>query len=78
MEGLPTLRPKVVACPVEVVHGWHDEVVPLEHSLRFAREYGAALHLLNDDHGLHGSIRRIEHLFECFLIAIDPPPEIPA
>ncbi len=78
MDGLPTLRPKVVDCPVEVVHGWNDDVVPLEHSMRFAREYGAALHLLDDDHGLHGSIRRIKHLFEYFLIAIDLPPEIPA
>ena len=78
LDGLPTLRPKVVDCPVELVHGWHDDVVPLEHSMRFAREYGAALHLLNDDHGLHGSIRRIKNLFEYFLIAIDLPPEIQA
>ena len=42
------------------------------------REYGAALHVLEDDHGLHGSIRRIKHLFEYFLIAIDLPPEFEA
>jgi fermentation-respiration switch protein FrsA (DUF1100 family) len=76
MPGLPELRQRVVDCPVEIVHGWHDDVVPLEHSMRFAREYGAALHLLDDDHGLHRSIRRIKHLFEYFLVAIDLPPEM--
>ena len=75
LDPLPPLRPRVVDCPVEIVHGWHDDVVPLEHSMRFAREYGAALHVLEDDHRLHGSIRRIKHLFEYFLIAIDLPPE---
>jgi pimeloyl-ACP methyl ester carboxylesterase len=78
LEPLPPLRPRVVDCPVEIVHGWHDDVVPLEHSMRFAREYGAALHVLDDDHRLHGSIRRIKHLFEYFLIAIDLPPELAA
>lgn len=78
MDGLPPLRPRVVDCPVEIVHGWHDDVVPLEHSSRFAREYGAALHVLDDDHRLHGSIRRIKHLFEFFLISVDLPPELVA
>lgn len=78
MEGLPVLRPRVVDCPVEIIHGWHDDVVPLEHSERFAREYGAALHVLNDDHRLQVSISRIKYLFEYFLITIDRPPEVAA
>jgi pimeloyl-ACP methyl ester carboxylesterase len=76
MDGLPPLRPRVVDCPVEIIHGWRDEVVPLDNSMRFAREYGAALHVLDDDHRLHGSIRRLKYLFEFFLISIDMPPEM--
>jgi pimeloyl-ACP methyl ester carboxylesterase len=76
MQGLPELRARAVDCPVEIVHGWNDDVVPLEHSMRFAREYGAALHVVADDHGLHASIRRIKHLFEYFLVSIDLPPEM--
>jgi pimeloyl-ACP methyl ester carboxylesterase len=75
MEGLPPLRPRVIDCPIEIVHGWRDEVVPLENSMRFAREYGAPLHVLDDDHRLHTSVRRLKHLFEFFLISIDLPPE---
>jgi pimeloyl-ACP methyl ester carboxylesterase len=73
MEGLPPLRTQKFDCPVAVVHGWRDDVVPVEHSIRFAREQGAALHLLNDGHRLHDSIREIRYLFEYFLIAIDLP-----
>ncbi len=75
MQGLAELRPGVVDCPMTIVHGWQDDVVPAEHSMRFAKEYGAALHMLNSDHRLHSHIRVIRYLFEYFLVALDLPPE---
>ena len=74
LEGLPELRPAVLDCPATVVHGWRDEVVPFEHSVRFAQSYHVALHLLESDHRLHNQIRVIQYLFEYFLIALDLPP----
>lgn len=71
--GLPELRAGVLDCPATVVHGWHDEVVPYEDSVRFAKSYKAALHLLESDHRLHDRMRVIEYLFEYFLIALDLP-----
>jgi pimeloyl-ACP methyl ester carboxylesterase len=73
LEGLPELRKGVLDCPVTVVHGWRDEVVPYDHSVRFAQAYGAALHLLNGDHALHSELRAIRYLFEYFLISLDLP-----
>ena len=73
MPGLPQLREGVLDCPATVVHGWRDNVVPFEHSLRFAKSYRAALHLLESDHNLHNQIRVIQYLFEYFLIALDLP-----
>ncbi len=73
MEGLPTLRENLLDCPATIVHGWYDEVVPFEHSVRFAKDYGAALHLLRSDHRLHNQLRVIRYLFEYFLIALDLP-----
>jgi predicted alpha/beta-hydrolase family hydrolase len=73
MEGLPELRAGVLDCPAAIVHGWRDEVVPYEHSMRFAQSYGASLHLLNGDHRLHSQIRVLRYLFEYFLIALDLP-----
>jgi pimeloyl-ACP methyl ester carboxylesterase len=74
MEGLPDLRPGLIDCPAAVIHGWRDEIVPYEHSVRCAQTYSAALHLLESDHRLHNQIRVIQYLFEYFLIALDLPP----
>ena len=73
MEGLPELRTGVVDCPTTIVHGWKDDVVPFEHSVRFAQLYKAGLHILESDHRLHNQLRVIQYLFEYFLIALDLP-----
>jgi predicted alpha/beta-hydrolase family hydrolase len=73
MPGLPELRQGVLDCPTTVVHGWRDEVVPFDQSVRFAQSYRAALHLLESDHDLHNQIRVVQYLFEYFLIALDLP-----
>jgi pimeloyl-ACP methyl ester carboxylesterase len=75
VEGLPPLRERVLDCPAAIVHGWRDEVVPFEHSVRFAREYNSSLHLLDSDHQLHDQLRFIRYLFEYFLIGLDLPSE---
>lgn len=75
MEGLPPLRERVLDCPALIVHGWRDAVVPVEHSIRFARESGISLHLLDGDHQMHEQIRIIKCLFEYFLIELDLTPE---
>lgn len=71
--GLPELSDGVLDCPTTVVHGWRDDVVPFDHSVRFARSHHAALHLLESDHNLHSQIRVVQYLFEYFLIALDLP-----
>lgn len=73
VDGLPELRAGVVDCPTTIVHGWRDDVIPFDHSVRFAQGYHAALHVLESDHRLHNQIRVIQYLFEYFLIALDLP-----
>lgn len=72
-QGLPELRKGVLDCPSLVVHGWQDEVIPYEQSMRFARAYGSSLHLVDDDHLLHRQLRLVRYLFEYFLITLDLP-----
>ena len=31
--------PQEVACPTAIVHGWRDDIVPVENSIRWAREH---------------------------------------
>ncbi|MEM9453556.1 MAG: hypothetical protein AAGF11_05205 [Myxococcota bacterium] len=41
--------------PTVVIHGTRDEIIPIEVSREFAREHGAELREVDDDHRLAGS-----------------------
>ena len=53
--------------PIEVVHGWSDDVIPPENSIRFAQENDCTLHLISGDHRLNSSLTEVEKLFKQFL-----------
>ena len=73
MPGDEAYTPKPANCPITIVHGWKDDVVPVDSSLRYAREHGATLHVLNSDHRLQGVIGQINYLLEYFLVSLDRP-----
>lgn len=52
---------------VSMVFGWHDEVIPVAHGIRFAQEHQAELHVLNSDHRLNSVLPELGVLFENFL-----------
>ena len=52
---------------IEIVHGWSDDVIPPENSIRYAKEADCALHLIGGDHALNGSLEVVAGLFEGFL-----------
>jgi pimeloyl-ACP methyl ester carboxylesterase len=70
MLGYEEYTPQDAACPTAIVHGWHDVIVPVENSIRWAREHQAALHLLNSDHRLEDQIEAICQLLRAFLLAL--------
>lgn len=53
-----------------VVFGWQDEVIPVEHGIRFAHEMRAELHVLDGDHRLNSVLPSVGMLFESFLISV--------
>jgi len=52
---------------IEIVHGWSDDIIPPEHSIRFARKANCSLHLIPGDHRLNSSIEAVSVLFNQFL-----------
>lgn len=56
---------------VAVVHGWHDDIIPWQHSLRFAEANKAALHLLDSDHRLETALPQLKAVFRQFLDRVD-------
>jgi NADPH:quinone reductase-like Zn-dependent oxidoreductase len=70
MAGYEQYTPQDVDCPTAIVHGWHDDIVPVENSIRWAREHRSALHILNSDHRLEDQIEAICLLLREFLAAL--------
>src|SRR5258708_28912368 len=56
MAGYEEYTPQDVAFPTAIVHGWHDVIVPVGNSIRWAREHQAALHLLKSHPPLEGRV----------------------
>jgi len=54
---------------VEIVHGWSDDVIPPENSIKFAQQHDCSLHLISGDHRLNSSLTEVEALFAQFLVA---------
>ena len=69
MPGFEKYTPQDVAVPTTIVHGWHDDIVPVENVIRWAREHRATLHILDSGHRLEDQIAMICILLRSFLAA---------
>jgi predicted esterase len=63
----PIQEPVPHADFVTLVHGWNDDVIPFENSVRYANKFKAALHLVDSDHRLSSQLPLIAALFDAFL-----------
>lgn len=66
MEGYENLTPPP-SVPTCIVHGWHDDIIPVENSIRFARQCSATLHLVNGGHRLTENIDEVNGYLEQFI-----------
>ncbi len=53
--------------PGMLVHGWRDELCPVDAAFAFAREHGMPALLLDDDHRLASHVAMLEGQFALFL-----------
>ena len=70
MEGYEDLTPAPPSMPICIVHGWHDDIVPVENSVRYARSCSATLHIVNGNHRLTENIGAINVYLEQFVKTI--------
>lgn len=66
----PIQEPVPHATCITLIHGWDDDVIPFENSVRYANKFKAALHLLDSDHRLSSQLPLIAVLFDAFLAQI--------
>lgn len=67
MEGYEDLTPPAPAIPITIVHGWDDDIVPVENSIRFAKACNATLHLVDGDHRLTANLDEITYYLRAFI-----------
>ena len=67
MQGYEELTPDPPDMPICIVHGWHDDIVPVENSIRFAQTCGATLHIVDGDHRLTANIAEINEYLKQFV-----------
>ncbi len=67
MPGYEALTPTPPSLPICLVHGWHDDIVPVENSIRFAQGCSATLHLVDGDHRLTANIDEINEYLSFFI-----------
>jgi pimeloyl-ACP methyl ester carboxylesterase len=70
MAGYESLTPEPPAIPITIVHGWHDDIVPVENSIRYARNCSATLHLVDGDHRLTANLDEINAYLRHFLTTL--------
>ena len=52
---------------VEIVHGWSDNIIPVQKSIQYAQLSKCSLHLIDGDHRLNSSLEQVDALFTLFL-----------
>jgi alpha/beta superfamily hydrolase len=67
LPGYEEFMPEHPSCRTLIVHGWSDDVVPWQGSVRYGSETGAELMLVDGDHRLTSNIDLISRLLLDFL-----------
>lgn len=70
MDWYGVQKPHAHAGRTLVISGWNDDVVPVDSSIRFARETKAELHIFNSDHVLWDVLPVIGSMLTAFLNAV--------
>lgn len=70
MEGYEDLTPTAPTIPISIVHGWNDDIVPVENSIRYASACKANLHIVDGDHRLTANIDEICFYLTRFIDAV--------
>jgi pimeloyl-ACP methyl ester carboxylesterase len=67
MPEFEALTPPAPSMPMAIVHGWDDDIVPVENSIRYASECKATLHVVDGDHRLTANIGEINYYLARFV-----------
>lgn len=67
LPGYQEQEPVPCCSMISIIHGWDDDVVPVDNSIRFARKHKTDLCLVDGDHRLTNQLPVLEQHFALFL-----------
>jgi predicted esterase len=67
MNDYPPHQVGLLGSAIEIIHGWHDSLIPYQNVVRFSKEHLCTLHLVDDEHRLQLSLPRIGEYLTSFL-----------
>ncbi len=70
MENYETQEYNIKTTNITIIHGWRDEVIPFNNSVRFGLKNSANVILIEDNHRLKKSYSILEEQFLFFLKSI--------
>ena len=70
--AIPVLPPP--SCPITIVHGWQDDVLPWSGSAHYGELSGARVVLVPDDHRLVADLAGLCRVFRLFLVELGAAP----
>ncbi len=65
--GYPPYRLGCHGNAIEIVHGWHDSLIPVANVIRFSQNTLCTLHLVDDEHRLKNRLLQTGHYLTSFL-----------
>jgi len=72
LANYPEPFPAPLASHIAAVHGWHDEVVPLDNAIRRAKLHQVKLVPVDDDHSLHKEVGTVGELLVKMIAQVTP------
>ncbi len=69
--GYEEYTPDTSAKHIEIMHGWDDDVIPVDNSVRWARKHKAVLHIIDGGHRLEENMQELTILFTSFLQQVE-------
>ncbi len=64
LKGYEVKEPNTPCKNTIIIHGWNDDIVPYQNSLKFAKQHKAKLVLVNDGHRLSQSEKELNQEIE--------------
>ena len=61
------MRLETAAVPLSIVHGWHDELIPADAVMAWAKAHHARICMVNDDHRLSQHVDFCAQQFALFI-----------